>query len=235
MAVASGSISRDIGPYPALTKLSGKAFTKRWNKPEATAAPRCLQVHSATGKPTKPLNIAHAARVKLFRDAHRVCLVCLWRCCCSVQGLESNISQMRRLLSVLEVVFLTRFPEEWASFPPVWTLNLSHTRKLLCQAFLGFLHPLFQEADVRGCGRVLEPPREAERCSFLLRFHGRLVQEEVGIDVVDLLKCIHDEIFEWDIVIANANNKLFHMINIYNGSIGQCHHHLHREAVLLQV
>lgn len=63
---------------------------------------------------------------------------------------------------------------------------ISSTHKLLCKVLLGFLQPLLQEADVSGCGGVLEPTREAESCSFLFWFHGRLVQEEVGIDVVDL-------------------------------------------------
>ncbi|RCU34623.1 hypothetical protein DVA81_19220, partial [Acinetobacter baumannii] len=60
------------------------------------------------------------------------------------------------------------------------------THKLLCQVLLGFLQPLLEEADVSGCGGVLKPTGEAESCSFFLWFHGRLVQEEVGIDVVDL-------------------------------------------------
>lgn len=62
----------------------------------------------------------------------------------------------------------------------------THTHILLCHVFLGFLQPLFQEADVSGCGGVLEAAREAESCPFLLWFHGGLVQEEVGIDVVHL-------------------------------------------------
>lgn len=72
----------------------------------------------------------------------------------------------------------TGIPEEW--------LAISSVRKLLCQVLLGFLQTLLQEADVSGRGRVLEPPGEAERGSFLLWFHGGLVQEEVGVDVVNL-------------------------------------------------
>lgn len=63
---------------------------------------------------------------------------------------------------------------------------ISSTQKLLCQVLLGLLQSLLQEADVSGCGGVLKPTREAETCSFLLWFHCRLVQEKVGIDVVDL-------------------------------------------------
>lgn len=58
--------------------------------------------------------------------------------------------------------------------------------KLLSLVFLGFLQSLLQKADVGGRGRVLEACREAESGSFLLWLHGSLVQEEVGIDVVDL-------------------------------------------------
>lgn len=63
---------------------------------------------------------------------------------------------------------------------------VSSTHTLLCQILLGFLQAFLQEADISGCGRVLKPTGEAESCSFLLWFHGRLVQEVVGIDVVDL-------------------------------------------------
>lgn len=63
---------------------------------------------------------------------------------------------------------------------------ISPTHKLLCLVLLGFLQSLLQEADISGCGGVLKPSREAESGPFLLWFHGRLVQEEVGIDVVDL-------------------------------------------------
>lgn len=61
---------------------------------------------------------------------------------------------------------------------------LTHT--LLCQVRLCFLQTLFQEADISGCGGILKSPGEAESSSFLLRLHGCLVQEEVGIDVVNL-------------------------------------------------
>lgn len=63
---------------------------------------------------------------------------------------------------------------------------IAHSHQLLCQVLLGSLQPLLEEVDIRGCRRVLKPSREAERSAFLLWFHGRLVQEEVGIDVVDL-------------------------------------------------
>lgn len=51
---------------------------------------------------------------------------------------------------------------------------------------LGFLQSLLQKADVGGRGRVLEARGEAESGFFLLWLHGSLVQEEVGIDVMDL-------------------------------------------------
>lgn len=58
--------------------------------------------------------------------------------------------------------------------------------KLVSLVLLGFLQSLLQKPDVGGCGRVLKACGEAE-CGFvLLRLHGSLVQEEVGIDVVDL-------------------------------------------------
>lgn len=56
---------------------------------------------------------------------------------------------------------------------------------------LGFLQTLFEEVDVRSSGWVLEPPREAKCGSFLLRLHGRLVQEVVSIDVVNLENLSH--------------------------------------------
>lgn len=58
--------------------------------------------------------------------------------------------------------------------------------KLLSLVLFGFLKSLLQKADVGGCGRVLEACREAESGSFLLWLHGSLVQEEVGVDVVEL-------------------------------------------------
>lgn len=58
--------------------------------------------------------------------------------------------------------------------------------KLLSLVLLGFLQSLLQKADVGGCGRVLEADREAEGGFLLFWLHGSLVQEEVGVDVVDL-------------------------------------------------
>lgn len=69
---------------------------------------------------------------------------------------------------------------------PLGTRPISYTLRLLGQVLLGLLQALLQEADISGCGGVFKPSREAESCSFLLRFHGRLVQEDVGIDVVEL-------------------------------------------------
>lgn len=65
---------------------------------------------------------------------------------------------------------------------------------------------LLQELHVGGRGRVFKGGREAEDVILnVLGLHGRDVQEVVGVDVVD------------------------------HGAIGQADHHLHGEAVLLQV
>lgn len=65
---------------------------------------------------------------------------------------------------------------------------------------------LLQELHVCGCGRVFKSGREAEDIVLdVLGLHGGDVQEVVGVDVVN------------------------------HGAIGQADHHLHGEAVLLQV
>lgn len=65
---------------------------------------------------------------------------------------------------------------------------------------------LLQELHVGGCGRIFKGGREAEDIVLdILRLHGGDVQEVVGIDVVD------------------------------HSAVGQADHHLHGEAVLLQV
>lgn len=64
---------------------------------------------------------------------------------------------------------------------------------------------LLQELHVGGCRWVFEGGREAEDLFHVLRLHGGDVQEVVGVDVVD------------------------------HSAIGQADHHLHGEAVLLQV
>lgn len=62
-----------------------------------------------------------------------------------------------------------------------------------------------QELHVGGCGWVLKGGGEAKDVFHVFRLHGGDVQKVVGIDVVD------------------------------HSSVGQADHHLHREAVLLQV
>lgn len=70
---------------------------------------------------------------------------------------------------------------------------------------LGLFQALLQEAQISGCGRVLEAPGEAESGWFFFWFHGSLVQKVVGINVMN------------------------------NGSVRKCHHHLYRKVVALQV
>lgn len=65
---------------------------------------------------------------------------------------------------------------------------------------------LLQELHVGGRGRVFEGGREAEDVVLnILGLHGGDIQEVVGVDVVD------------------------------HSAVGQTNHHLHGEAVLLQV
>lgn len=81
-----------------------------------------------------------------------------------------------------------------------WFFNM-----LNYEVLLSLFQSLLQEVQICGRGGVLEAPREAESGYFLLWFHSSLVQEVVGVNMVNY------------------------------SSIRQSHHHLHREVVAVQM